>query len=67
MELPAGRMASSMVDLMRRVPLAAWDAMAETGPGFQLFDLSWLVVWKCGLTMFYGRYSELVNGDYNGL
>ena len=53
MELPAGRMASSMVDPMRRVPLAG-DAMAETGPGFQLFDLSWLVVWKCGLTMVYG-------------
>ena len=25
------------------------------------------MVWKYGLTMVYGRYSELVNGDYNGL
>ena len=23
--------------------------------------------WKYGLTMVYGRYNELVNGDYNGL
>jgi len=28
---------------------------------------NWLVVWKCGLTMVYGRYNELVNGDYTGL
>ena len=25
------------------------------------------MVWKYGLTMVYGRYNELVNGDYNGL
>ena len=23
--------------------------------------------WKCGLTIVYGRYNELVNGDCNGL
>ena len=42
------------------------NLQVNKAPHWSPFMAGWWL-WKCGLTMVYGRYNELVDGDCNGL